>query len=241
MGCIGHQCLCLCLPRRAFEVIPEKVLQTQLAATWLQRRLIIAAGASFRRSREGYSLSFLGHSRGPPRWRALFAARRAGASRCPPPLQGGPRGDGVVPVESDLRHGGPRASDEESQAGCSAIALSCMFGGSRLVSPVLPSSFGGQCVGRLGASTSPMACFALPLPFDLRRSSGLPHATHQRPRRRCRATVSRGVATKRTGVRQAVCSSSWPWVPTPPLALTFLLCAARGTRNPTATQHQRRR
>ena len=26
------------------------------------RRLIIAAGASFRRSREGYSLSFLGHS-----------------------------------------------------------------------------------------------------------------------------------------------------------------------------------
>ena len=33
-----------------------------MAATWLQRRLIIAAGASFRRSREGYSLSFLGHS-----------------------------------------------------------------------------------------------------------------------------------------------------------------------------------
>ena len=83
-GCIGHQCLCLCLPRRAFEVIPEKVLQTQLAATWLQRRLIIAAAAFFRRSREGCSCSFLGHSAHPgvlvpiradlPRLRA-YAAR----------------------------------------------------------------------------------------------------------------------------------------------------------------------
>ena len=30
----------------------------------------------------------------------------------------------------------------------------------------------------LGASASPMACFALPLPFDLRRFPGLPRTTH---------------------------------------------------------------
>ena len=158
------------------------------------------------------------------------AGRQRQARQRPPPLQGGPRDDGVVPVGSDLRHGGPRASDEESQEGCCSIALSCMLGGSRLVSPVLPFPFGGQCVGRLGAATVLLACFALPLLFDLRRSPGLPHTTHLHLQRQCQATVSRGVATKRTGLRLAVCSSSFARDPAPPLRLSILLCAAGGTK-----------
>ena len=148
----------------------------------------------------------------------------------PPPLQGGPRDDGVLPVRSDLRHGGRQASDAQSREGCCTIALSCVVGGSRLVSPVLPFPFGGRCVGRLGAATNLTACFAQAFLFDLWRSSGLPHPTHRYPRRPCHATVSRGVATKRTDLRVAVSSSSMASDPTPPLGFSFLLCAGGGTQ-----------
>ena len=119
---------------------------------------------------------------------------------------------------------------KKSQEGCCTIALSCVVGGSRLVSPVLPFPFGGRCVGRLGAATSLTACFAQPFLFDLWRSSGLPHPTHRYPRRPCHATVSRGVATKRTDLRLAVSSSSMASDPTPPLGFSFLLCAGGGTQ-----------
>ena len=61
--------------------------------------------------------------------RVRGAGRRRQAWQRPPPLQGGPRDDGVVPVGSDLRHGGLRASDKKGQEGCCTKALTSGLGG----------------------------------------------------------------------------------------------------------------